>query len=349
MMNPLPIDPEAPEDFSLRRVWLGAIGRVFKLTSKAYGVRTVTYTQVKAVKDTGRPDVFDIEVLCAEIVARVLDGKRAHSNICKQGVIRHEAGSDLHPASFGQECELAEFEKVTNAILAYTNTYLDWVMHEDPEDRLELEVTIDLPHLALTDMEASLLRNSPFLVKNVYFLTANSVQAAFESIKLELLRASRHMRLTDAVDPVYVEQKNRAVASLHRKLNRVSLDPYLRRPGSNPATPSESARSASPAPAEGSAAEWSAVKIDSLSLALLGKPSATLLAWQRLNPSQEGAVYTLGEEHGLLQFVRWAHAANRKLTEAETAKKSLPAYFTGMNQSYTGPDKDGIYPVLKPA
>ena len=45
--------------------------------------------------------------------------------------------------------------------------------------------------MTLTDMEATLVRHSPFLAKNVYFLTANSVAAAQASIQQELTRALR--------------------------------------------------------------------------------------------------------------------------------------------------------------
>ncbi|MDI1247421.1 MAG: hypothetical protein PSV13_00935, partial [Lacunisphaera sp.] len=167
---PIPSEADMTAEVSVRSLWSAAVGKVFKLTSKPYGARNVTYTQMKSVRDAGDAGDFEIEVLCVEIIARVLDGKRTHSNICKEGVLHQTADSVLRPESFGLECPLAEFEKVTGAILAYTNTYLEWVMQDAPEEQTEIGIPVDLPHLRLTDMEASLVRNSPFLAKDVYFL-----------------------------------------------------------------------------------------------------------------------------------------------------------------------------------
>lgn len=357
MTDPIPTDPEAHAEVSVRLLWQEAVGKVFKLTHKVYGVRTVTYTQVKSVKDVGLNGDFHIEVVCAEIMARVLTSKRTHSAICKEGVLRETAQSELYPESFGVECPAGEYEKVTDAILAHANTYLDWVMQEAPEENTEIEIPIDLPHIKLTDMEASLVRNSPFLIKDLYFLTANSVQAGFASIQQELQRASRNMRLTDAVDPVYVKQKNDAVVSLREKLKTASLEPPPRKeakpePQPNPMSMLHSAPPASVTPAkdaaQGRRSVVSALEIDSIMLALLGKPSATRLSWERPNPSEECVFYHIGQEGGLLEFVRWAHVSGRILTAPETASRKLQQYFKGFNDAYTGPDKDGIYPLMKP-
>src|ERR1700749_3279356 len=95
MTDPLLTEHPAAEDVSVRQLWQLALGRVFKLAGRSYGVRNVTYTQVKAVKDTGRDGGYEIEVLCVEITSRVLSGKRVHSNICKEGVLPQDAGSEL--------------------------------------------------------------------------------------------------------------------------------------------------------------------------------------------------------------------------------------------------------------
>ena len=330
MTNPAPVEPEVAEEISVRGLWQEAVGRVFKLAAKIYGMRTVTYTQVKAVKETGADGRFEIEVLCVEITARVLSGKRTHSNICKEGVLPQEAGSELRPDSFGEECSSAEFEKVTRAILAYTNSYLDWVIQAAPEEKTEIELPIDLPHLQLTDMEASLVRNSPFLVadRDLYFLTPGSIQAALASIQQEMQRASRNMLLADAPDPVYVTQKNEAVASLYAKLKQAQADAAVVRRNTVAA----------------------GLELDSLALALLGKPSATTVSWAMANPSEEGAVFRVGLTCAPLDFVRWAHVSGRPpAEEALATRREVRDYFRGFNDAYTGPDKEGIYPLLKPA
>src|SRR6478736_1021894 len=107
---------EVTEEMSLRERWDAAVGKVFKLVHKEYGLRLVTFTQINAIRDADTAGAFDIEVLCVEISARVLSGKRAHGNICKEGVLRQEADGELLPESFGMECSPAEFAKVTSAI-----------------------------------------------------------------------------------------------------------------------------------------------------------------------------------------------------------------------------------------
>lgn len=325
----IPISPESEqvEAVSMHSHWQAAVGRVFKLARKTYGVRNVTYTQVKAVSAPGANGDFQIEVLCVEIIARVLDGKRTHSNICKEGVLSQTADSQLLPDSFGAECPLPELEKVTGAILAYTNSYLEWAMLEGSEEKSEIGTTLDLPHLTLTDMEASLLRNSPFLIKNSYILTPHSIRAAIASIRQEMSRASRSILLTDAVDPVYITRKNEAAETLRVKLQEAQL--------------------AAAAVRQDTALE--ALHLDSLSLALLGKPSATTLSWVRANPNEEGAVFHLGTACAPLDFVRWAHVSGRMLPAEAATGKELKSFFNGWNQGYTGPDADGIYPLLRPA
>ena len=327
MIDPTTIEPEATEEISVRQLWQQAVGKVFKISAKIYGMRTVNYTQVKAVKETGADGRFEIEVLCVEITSRVLSGKRTHSNICKEGIMPQAAGSELRPESFGDECSRGEFDKVTAAILAYTNTYLDWVMQSAPEERTEIEVPIDLPHLKLTDMEASLVRNSPFLLQDVYFLTPNSIHAAMASIEQELQRASRSMLLGDAADPHYVERKNEATASLHTKLKAAQITAAAVRKDTAQAT----------------------LEFDSLSLALLGKPSATAVNWVTANPSEEGPVASIGTGSTPLDFVRWAYTSGRLVPDEVAAGRELRAYFRGYNDAYTGPDKDGVYPLMKPA
>jgi hypothetical protein len=324
-LMPIPSEADRAEEVTVRSLWQAATGKVYKLTSKPYGVRNVTYTQMKSVRDAGDAGDFEIEVQCVEIIARVLDGKRTHSNICKEGILHHAADSVLLPESFGLECPLAEFEKVTGAILAYTNTYLEWVMQDAPEEQTEIGIPVDLPHLKLTDMEASLVRNSPFLAKDVYFLTPNSIPAARASIQQEMQRAWRNMLLADAADPIYVEKKNEAAASLEAKLSGVQHVGAARQ---DPA--------------------GLALQLDSLYLALLGLPSATSISWVTANPSEDSAVYHLGRACGPLDFVRWAHVSGRRVPPEATAGKELKKFFTGWNHHYTGPDADGIYPLLKP-
>jgi hypothetical protein len=370
MSEPEPTAPELDKAPLLVDLWKEAVGKVFKLVSKSYGLRTVTYTYVKAVKEGLPLGEFDIEVLCAELSARVLTSKRAHSSMCKEGSIHQNARSVLTPGSFGDECDLGEFDKIAGAILAHATTNLDWAIQSDPEDKLEIEVPIDLPHLKLTSMEASLVRNSPFLIKDLYFLTANSVQAAFESINQDLHRASRNTRLADAVDPVYVSQKNEAVISLRKKLSSAPQETNLQknRPQSADAcdplslmqtAPAFQLRDSGPHSAGSSGPKKVAatgggrtglalVAMDSIALALLGRAAAASLSWERQNPSQEGAVFRLGEECGLLKFVRWAHVSGRAVPEQEAAGKKIRGFFAGPDNSYSGPDRDGIYPLLKP-
>lgn len=327
MIDPVTAEPEVTGEISVRTLWHEAVGKVFKIGAKIYGMRTVNYTQVKAVRDTGDDGRFEIEVLCVEITSRVLSGKRTHSNICKEGVLPQVASTELRPESFGDECSQLEFEKLTGAILAYTNTYLDWVMQAAPEERTEIEIPIDAPHLKLTDMEASLVRNSPFLLQDVYFLTPNSIRAALVSIQQELQRASRNMLLGDAADPLYVERKNEATASLHAKLKRAQ----------------------NAAVAVQKDAALAALELDSLALALLGKPSIITVSWATANPSEEGAVYSLGSQCTPLDFVRWAHVSGRLVPDEDIAGRDVRSFFRGYNDTYTGPGKDGVYPLLKPA
>jgi len=322
----IPSETDWDDEVPVRELWRAAVGKVFKLTSNPYGIRNVTYTHVKAVRDVGSEGDFEIEVLCVEIIARVLDGKRTHSNICKEGILPQDAASRLHPAAFGVECSPVEFDKVTGAILAYTNTYLEWVMQETPEEQTEIGLAMDLPHLRLTAMEASLVRNSPFLVKDLYILSPNSIAAARVSIREEMQRAWRNMKLADAVDPVYVEKKNEAAASLNAKLTAAQRESTDRKE-----------------------ANGNALQLDSLCLALLGQPSATSISWVSANPSEDGAVYRLGMVCAPLDFVRWAHVSGRPVPPATTAGRQLKDYFAGWNQNYTGPDAAGIYPLLKPA
>ena len=88
-------------------------------------------------------------------------------------------------------------------------------------------------------------------------------------------------------------------------------------------------------------------KKNSIVLALRGKPSPANLSWERQNPSKQGAVFRLGKECGLLEFVRWAHLSGRPVSDHEVAAKNLPAYFTGHDGAYSGPDKEGFYPLFK--
>ncbi len=341
--HPLEVEPAA-EEISGRQLWDAAVGKVFKLASKNYGVRNVTYTHVKAVRDTATPGVFEIVVLCAEITARTLSAKRAHSNICKEGVLQQDSATELVPESFGTECPLTEFEKVTGAIVAYTNSYLDWVMQADPEAQTEIDVPIDMPHLRLTDMEASLLRNSPFLAQNLYFMTANSIAAGQASIEQELKRALRGMLLTDAVDATYVKQKNEAIASLQAKLKAAEEELETQRILASVETQQRDHKAM-----ERRRPAFAALQLDSLTLALLGKPAVTVVRWVVANPSEEGPVLFLnGGDCAPLEFVRWAHVSGTTVPEAAAAGRKLKNYFTGLNQTYTGPDREGVYPLLKP-
>lgn len=329
MSQPAQAEPEVAEEITARQLWQDSVGKVFKIAAKIYGMSKVTYTQVKVVRETDIDGRFEIEVLCVEITARVLSGKRTHSNICKEGVLPQEAGTELRPECFGEECSLAEFEKVTGAMLAYTNSYLDWVMQAAPEERTEIEAPIDAPHLQLTDMEASLVRHSPFLVpdRKLYFLTPGSIRVALTSIQQEMLRGSRNMLLVDAVDPVYVTRKNDAAATLHAKLKQAQLD----------------------AAAAWRSAASAGLQHDSMALALLGKPSATSLHWVAANPSEEGAVCRLGPHCVPLDFMRWAHVSGRQVPAESIGTREVRTYFGGFDGHYTGPDAEGIYPLLRPA
>lgn len=341
------------EEISGRQLWDAAVGKVFKVSSKQRGLRMVTYTQVKAVRDAepAGSGAFEIEVLCVEIAARALTSKRMHSNICKQGVLRQEADTDLLPESFGTECPATEFERISGAILAYTNSYLDWLMQANPEEKTEIDAAIDLPHLRLTDMEASFVRNSPFLVRDIYFLTPNSIAAAQASIQQELQRALRGMLLTDEVDATYVEQKNEALVSLQGKLKAAQEEEAEAQRILATVTEQQEKQRAKLANLTSSRRQpgFAALQLDSLTLALLGKPSATSVRWIAANPSEEGPIARVGSEFAPLDFVRWAHVSGATVPPAEGAARKLKDYFKGFNQAYTGPDAEGIYPLLKPA
>lgn len=206
------------QDQSLQDHWRESVGRVFKLVSKSYGIRNVIYTLIKGVKDLEVPGEYDIEVACAEITARILNSKRAHSSGCKEGVIHQNEESILTPTSFGEECTLEEFETVSKAIMAHATMNLDLLLQRDPDEAPEIKVPLDIPHLELSEMEISLLRYSPFLVKNIYLLSINSFKAGFSSINQELQRAARSTRLTDVCDPIYIAYKDETVAALRAKL-----------------------------------------------------------------------------------------------------------------------------------
>src|SRR3954468_10549061 len=185
------------QDKSLQDHWHESIGRVFKLVSKSYGIRNVIYTLIKGVKDLEVPGEYDIEVACAEITARILNTKRAHSSGCKEGVIHQTEESILTPTSFGEECTLEEFEAVSTAIMAHATRNLDLRLQRDADEEPVLSLPFDLPHFEVNEMEASLLRHSPFLAKHIYVVSANSLKAGFSSINQELERAARSTRLTD--------------------------------------------------------------------------------------------------------------------------------------------------------
>lgn len=306
--------------------WRAAEGRVYKLVTKPYGIRQVTYTQVRAVHEPVADGSFDVEVRCVEIVARVIAGKRTHSNISKEGRLHQRAGTGLPPESFGVECPAAEFDKVTEAILAYTNTYLEWVIQEAPEEQTGIGMPLDVPHLRLTAMEASLLRHSPFLAGDVYFLTPNAVEAGLLSVHSEMARAARNVHLADAVDPMYVMEKNAAAAALGARLEQARGEA---------ATVQRPVR------------VGAGLQIDSLCLALLGRPSTTLLHWVTANPSEEGVIASLGPNRDPLDFVRWAHVSGRMVAPEAAAGRDLRDFFRGWNHGYTGPDKDGIYPLMQ--
>jgi hypothetical protein len=332
------------EELSGRALWDAAVGRVFKLASKSRGIRTVTYTQVKAVRSAATRGVFEIEVYCAEITGRTLTAKRMYSNICKEGVLQQDATSELQPESFGTECPLAEFEKVTAAILSNTNSYLNWVMQGNPEEQTDIDIPIDLPHLKLTDMEASLVRNSPFIGANLYFVTENSIAAAEESIQQELKRASRGVLLTDVVDAAFVAQKNEALASLQAKLKAAAEEMETRR-----ILASVEVQQREHKLIERRRPGFAALQLDSLTLALLGRASATTVRWVSANPSEEGPVYWLNGQCAPLEFFHWAHVSGSIIPSSSLAGRTIKEFFRGLNQSYTGPDHDGVYPVLKPA
>lgn len=360
--------PEHAGAASPRQLWHDAVGRVFKLVAKSYGERTVTYTHVKAVRESPLSDDFEIDVCCVEITARVLDSKRAHSSMCKEGTINQDRDSIITPRNFGDECPPEEYERVAESVLTHVTATLDSVTQSPDDGSAGIDIPLDLPHLKLTDMEVSLLRKSPFLVGNVYLLSVNSRKAALESINQELLRAARSSRLTDACDPVYVAAKSEAVTSLRNKLSGATIE----KNGHRTATPlAASVASAPPAPMEPPVARHPAArepeaveskpapvagrrlgftpieKKSQIALALRGKPSAANLAWERQNPSTEGAVYRIGRECGLLEFIRWTHVSGRAVSDEEVSGKTPRAFFNGPDTSYTGPDKAGIYPLFK--
>ena len=360
MRGSKPTEPETDPVTALRSLWTEATGKVFKLTSKSYAFRDVTYTQVKGVKPSKVPGEFDVEVVVVEFTARVAYSRRNHSSVCKEGVLHQAEGCYLPPDSFGVECRLQEFEQVATAVLAHATTHLDGAMLAESDEEADVSIPLDLPHLTLTDMEASLVQDSPFLAKNNYFLSATSRQAALDLIKQDLERATRNSRLNDVCDPVYLEQKRDAIASLRQKLAR-ALPPEPVR-SSAPAPRNAAASEPEPATARGRAERAGARKgapagrrlslgllaLDSITLALLGHPSAATLSWTTLNPSHEGPVFRIDQEYGLLEFVRWAHVSGHTVADDDAAGKSLRSHFRGPGGGYTGPDRAGIYPLMKP-
>lgn len=382
-------DVEA-QDKSLQDHWHESIGRVFKLVGKSYGIRNVIYTLIKGVKDLPVAGEYDIEVACAEITARILNSKRAHSSGCKEGVIHQNEESILTPTSFGEECTLEEFEAVSTAIMAHATMNLDILLQRDPDEEPEVNLPVDLPHFDITEMEAGLLRHSPFLARSIYLVSANSLKAGFSSINQELQRAARSTRLTDVCDPVYLAYKDDTVAALRAKLTAAAEELTARknllaqtetRPpmtlAAAPAAPQrptialkprkeatfpplpvannhesepfpETQIQKAPDPAISRRLGLTPLeKRNSIALALMGKPSQAALFWEKQNPSKEGAVYHIGKETGLLEFVRWAHISGRSVPETEAHGRKPRDYFTGPGASYRGPDTHGIYPLLR--
>lgn len=49
---------------------------------------------------------------------------------------------------------------------------------------------------------------------------------------------------------------------------------------------------------------------------------------------------------GPLEFRGWAHVSGRKVEDSEVIGYNVGDYFCGNDGAYSGPDRDGIYPVL---
>lgn len=333
--------------YSARPYWDAAVGKVFKLVDQNEGTRNVIYTQVKGVRDAAPPGsgAFNIEVLCVEVTARTVSSKWTQSNICKEGVLRQEADTDLLPESFGEECPLPEFEKLTGAILASTNSYLDWVMQSDTEQPAGIDAPIELAHVVLTEMEAGIVRASPYLGKTgVYFLTANSITAAQSLIQHEIKRIQRGTETGEVTDEAYLAQKNEAIESLQNKMKSAAQEMEGRR-----ILATVEAQKRDNLLLERRRPAFASLQLDSLTLALLGKPAATSLRWMSANPSEDGPVFCCSGQFAPLEFVRWAHASGRTVSEADTKAIKLRDFFKGFDQAYTGPNREGFYPLLKPA
>ena len=57
-----------------------------------------------------------------------------------------------------------------------------------------------------------------------------------------------------------------------------------------------------------------------------------------------GGIY---RDSGPLEFAGWAHISGRAVDDSEVIGYNLSDYFRGSDGAYSGPDQDGIYPILE--
>lgn len=79
--------------------------------------------------------------------------------------------------------------------------------------------------------------------------------------------------------------------------------------------------------------------------ALRGEPSSVTLYWDKQDSNSEGPAYRTADngESGALDLIRWA---NINGTPATAEGRELWMYFEGPNDTYTGPDCYGVFPLL---
>ena len=82
------------------------------------------------------------------------------------------------------------------------------------------------------------------------------------------------------------------------------------------------------------------------------KSDEVLIYWDSQDSNNPGAAYrtTTGEqdrrESGPLWLNDWAHVSGREVDESEVVGYNAGDYFGGNDGAYSGPDKDGIYPIF---
>ena len=74
--------------------------------------------------------------------------------------------------------------------------------------------------------------------------------------------------------------------------------------------------------------------------ALTGAASEVTLYWDTQDPNAVGPAYRTGDDCGPLEFFGFVGADDKTLY-------TLESFFGGPDQTYLGPDQDGVYPELE--